>query len=170
MPPSRRSFKTSSGWRSPNSRTGPPKAQGRCSFEQRPRVSSVSQPVGATPRGCRPRFMQSEERLLPAEAIRRDHVTANEITRHRITSFQFVEHESQCGSKCPEVQGVACRSVNAGGIRATAVPASRGGERSRLSPCFASLWWPAAERGGAGTGIWMQQKEPRGWSARSPRR
>jgi len=49
--------------------------------------------------------MLSEERLLPAEAIRRDHVTENEITRHRITSFQFVEHGGNVEAKAAECKG-----------------------------------------------------------------
>lgn len=31
------------------------------------------------------------------KAIRRDHALENEITRHRITSFQFVEHAHKVG-------------------------------------------------------------------------
>jgi hypothetical protein len=36
-------------------------------------------------------------RLLPGKAIRRGHAQENEITRHRITSFQFVEHDPNVG-------------------------------------------------------------------------
>lgn len=39
----------------------------------------------------------SAERLLSVKAIRRDHALENEITRHRITSFQLVEHDPNVG-------------------------------------------------------------------------
>jgi hypothetical protein len=52
--------------------------------------------------------MLSEERLLPAEAIRRDHVTENEITRHRITSFQLVEHGANVEAKAEKCKRAGC--------------------------------------------------------------
>lgn len=47
------------------------------------------------------------------KAIRRDHALENEITRHRITSFQFVEHMRKVGCfdakrKCSPAT-VSCR-------------------------------------------------------------
>ena len=47
------------------------------------------------------------------KAIRRDHALENEITRHRITSFQFVEHADKVGCfaierKC-KAATVSCR-------------------------------------------------------------
>lgn len=48
------------------------------------------------------------------KAIRRDRALENEITRHRITSFQFVEHADKVGCfsakrKC-KTATVSCRS------------------------------------------------------------
>jgi hypothetical protein len=41
--------------------------------------------------------MRPSGRLLPERAIRESHVTETETTRHRITSFQFVEHMLMMG-------------------------------------------------------------------------
>ena len=49
------------------------------------------------PDGSSAALHASTERLLPAKAIRRDHVLENEITRHRITSFRLVEHRPNVG-------------------------------------------------------------------------
>src|SRR3954471_12029021 len=73
--------------------------------------------------------MLSEERLLPAEAIRRDHVTENEITRHRITSFQLVEHTQQCGGKSRLMQeGRVCTAK----MRSLRCARATGDSRARL--------------------------------------
>ena len=54
------------------------------------RVSSVMHVPGR--KNLRPRLMRSAGRLPPAKAIRGAHITENEITRHRITSFRLVGH------------------------------------------------------------------------------
>jgi hypothetical protein len=46
--------------------------------------------------------MHLSGRLLPGKAIRRGHAQENEITRHRITSFQFVEHQPNVGRIVPQ--------------------------------------------------------------------
>ena len=74
--------------------------------------------------------MQSEERLLPTEAIRRDHATANEITRHRITSFRFVEHGANVG------QGtIGCKTYCKSRTASPSLTGRQGRPRSRRRCC-----------------------------------
>src|SRR5690606_7935766 len=51
-----------------------------------------------------PRVTRLSGRLLPERTIRRGHATV-ETTRHRITSFRFVEHEGKCGVLWHGLQG-----------------------------------------------------------------
>src|SRR5690606_41199846 len=80
---------------------------------ERPSVfPSVARPVAIET--YRPRVTRLSGRLLPERTIRRGHATV-ETTRHRITSFQFVEHAPnvgpnlpQCKSRCAPPHGRRC--------------------------------------------------------------
>ena len=65
---------------------------------------SVARPLALILKGSRAALPAPlTGRLLPERAIRRGHVLENEITRHRITSFRFVEHTLRM--ECPPANG-----------------------------------------------------------------
>lgn len=71
--------------------------KGRLPFGRRPFVFRPSCAFPGDARRPSPRIMRSAGGLPPAEAIRGAHITENEITRHRITSFRWVGHAINVG-------------------------------------------------------------------------
>ncbi|WP_156937873.1 hypothetical protein [Mesorhizobium sp. LNHC221B00] len=78
---------------SPQKRKTPPLLAKPAAF----RVSVHGAACGGDPRVTLRASRALTGRLLPESAILRGHVLENEITRHRITSFRFVEHVDMMG-------------------------------------------------------------------------
>ncbi len=105
-----------------------------------PCLSSSARPVARSDRIKRRASRTSAERLLPAKAIRRDHALENEITRHRITSFRFVEHAIMMGCRDKD-RKMPCRKTRSFRSSAGAATAPASAVRAR-----AGRWWRSCRR------------------------